>query len=692
MKRKASSDALMTRMRKKSDRASSVKRVGVRAKGPSQTSVGPLLRPIGLVLREMRRINDPALVYRSPLATALEYAEDASGHLLRNYLALQPLEPLWSFQREAVDFLVRRESDPEGVGCRGAMLCDEMGLGKSKDALTAILEQNQRAARISGRRFNGTTLIICRHNLIQNWVTELQTFPRDAFEYLILKRDHGDYQAHHFEHCCDIVFLTYSAVVALHRRRHKPGGDLLFGVEWHRVIADESHVFAVAKTEHAIAMFQLRAHIKWILSGTPTRNRRSDMVTMLRFIGVPGVSGSSNLASLCERVLLRRTRESLGEGEVPTFQSVTRRIQLVEFATVPERVLYYLYAKYALRRHSSAARGRTSVIQLIQLLRQLCINPGIVKGLVLPGGLLTIGGSTAPDLFPVTDARAMPDEALTLREFMSQWVNKAVRITYSEGEAYAREGEQVSPSFLWDPLHNHGWVDEDREHYKFLFQECCRTEGEWGLTEQMFVKGPESRTKEMLCHIMDRTLRLDQPSSKERAVLRYVAETPNEDKLIIYSNYVAVLVSLDRLLRLCGVRTVLVTGQTNRPEVNDTLLGEFTCNEGIKVLLITLKLGSEGLNMSAANHILIVDPWWNPFIMEQAEHRVQRAAQRKAIFIVYFIMDHTIELYMLRHTMRKKQLLTNLLEGGAEEDDGPVLSAKEASLLFDYRVEVDCVV
>jgi SNF2 family DNA or RNA helicase len=700
MKRKSSADTLMGRMKRETE-----KRVALRAGpdvkregGNSPQSPPPPRRPIALVLSEMRGINDCALVYRSPLATALEYAQDPQGLLLRKYLRLASPTPLWAFQKSAVEFMKRREADSEEVGCRGGLLCDEPGLGKSKDALTVILEENQAMARDTGQRFNGATLLVCSNILIKNWLAELQTFPRDAFEYLILKKRESHQEPLYYSKCCDLVFTTYSTVSAVHRRHQlnpeeedDPHYRILFQTEWHRLVADEAHIFVVEKTDYAVSMFHLRAQRKWGLSGTPTRNHRTDLVTLLHFIGLSEVRETTNMTQLCEKVLLRRTRESLAlspnpsvEG-LPSFKSVSRRIELVEFDSAPERILYYMYAKYALLR-KGRRRMKTTVTQMIQLLRQLCISPAIVKKLVLPQGLLTIGGNHPPgDLFPpsTTDSESEEDEeALTLREFMSQWRGKGVRVTHSEGGGEERH-------FVWDPFGERGQFDlvgeeDDREHYQFLFEQFCLTRGRWHMTEEASSQEsmPLEKTHAMVRHLVVRTLRLDMPSVKERAILKYVAETPREDKIIIYSNYVAVLVGLNRWLEETGMRTVLVTGQTNRPEVNDSLLNEFACDSSIKVLLITLKLGSEGLNISEANHVIVVDPWWCPFIMEQAEYRVQREKQRKSIFIVYFAMARTIEVHMLNYTMKKKLLLESILSADSPSEES------EVSQLFDYRVEI----
>lgn len=655
-------------------------------------------RPVHLLLAEMRRTNDASLVYKSPLATAIEYAQDCGGTLLRNYTAVTAKEPLWSVQRDAVDFMKRRESDFDGQGCAGGMLCDEMGLGKTKDALVTILEQNQAWAQQTQRRFNGPTLVVCRHILIKNWINELQAFPREAFEYAVLtttSRNHST-DSGYFTRCCDLVFTTYSTVqttFAKHRSRLAAAAaaaqdedddnndddalyNILFGVEWRRVVADEAHVFVVETTASAEAMMALRAHSKWVLTGTPVQNSRSDIVTFLRFNGLSGVTDDvARLRAYLQHMMLRRTRQSLvGMENIPVFKPVDRRIQQVHF-TPAEQMLYYLYAKYALLRGNGQSHA-VKTTQMIQMMRQLCLCPTMLERLARPCGLRVVGEPAVEVTRRHGRKKHVTDnDGVTLEAYFAQWDDDAdLCIKYSD-EGVSRCELEWRPRY---PYQQKG----DKKYYRTLRRQ-------WEESPEAVVTAdpeqPQEKTEAMVRHMKRHALRLDQPSSKEAAIVNYIRHTPQDDKIIVYSNYVGFLVSLNHWLQVAGFRTVLVTGQTNKKDMNDALLDEFDCNPCIRVLLITLKLGGEGLNIAVANHVLFADPWWNPSILEQAEHRVQRASQEKEISVVYFIVKDTIEEHMLKHLANKKTLLPSLLEEAEETEE---LDERAASLLFNYRVDI----
>lgn len=96
-------------------------------------------------------------------------------------------------------------------------------------------------------------------------------------------------------------------------------------------------------------------------------------------------------------------------------------------------------------------------------------------------------------------------------------------------------------------------------------------------------------------------------------------------------------------------------------------LAQFSDDLGIKILLISLMAGSVGLNLVAANNVLIVDPWWNPAVEEQAIERLHRIGQYKEVNIYKFITVGTVEENVLDVQERKRELRHRLFECDKEE-------------------------
>src|SRR5690606_26640996 len=100
-------------------------------------------------------------------------------------------------------------------------------------------------------------------------------------------------------------------------------------------------------------------------------------------------------------------------------------------------------------------------------------------------------------------------------------------------------------------------------------------------------------------------------------------------KALVFSQFVSMLTLIRRTLDERGVRYTYLDGQTNnRQEQVDT----FQSNPDIPLFLISLKAGGLGLNLTAADYVIHVDPWWNPAVELQATDRTHRIGQDKPVF------------------------------------------------------------
>ncbi|MEA1867667.1 MAG: C-terminal helicase domain-containing protein, partial [Thermodesulfobacteriota bacterium] len=106
----------------------------------------------------------------------------------------------------------------------------------------------------------------------------------------------------------------------------------------------------------------------------------------------------------------------------------------------------------------------------------------------------------------------------------------------------------------------------------------------------------------------------------------------------------------------------------------------FQDNEDIKLFLISLKAGGLGLNLTAADYVFIVDPWWNPAVELQAVDRTHRIGQDKKVFTYRFITAETVEEKVLALQEKKRELVSAILSGG--QDMLRQLSREDLDLLF----------
>ena len=100
------------------------------------------------------------------------------------------------------------------------------------------------------------------------------------------------------------------------------------------------------------------------------------------------------------------------------------------------------------------------------------------------------------------------------------------------------------------------------------------------------------------------------------------------------------------------------------------------------MFLISLKAGGTGLNLTAADYVIHMDPWWNPAVEDQASDRAHRMGQKRPVTIYRFVCRGTIEERILELHARKRDLADGLLE--STELTGK-LSAEELMRLISFE-------
>lgn len=148
-------------------------------------------------------------------------------------------------------------------------------------------------------------------------------------------------------------------------------------------------------------------------------------------------------------------------------------------------------------------------------------------------------------------------------------------------------------------------------------------------------------------------------------------------KVLIFSSFVKHLEILADLFRRRGWKYALLTGSTNnRP----TEIAHFTDQEDVQAFLISLKAGGVGLNLTQADYVFIIDPWWNPAAESQAIARAHRIGQNKQVIAYRFITQNSIEEKILHLQDEKKKLAETFI---TDNDASPVLTDKQWASLLD---------
>jgi SNF2 family DNA or RNA helicase len=116
-------------------------------------------------------------------------------------------------------------------------------------------------------------------------------------------------------------------------------------------------------------------------------------------------------------------------------------------------------------------------------------------------------------------------------------------------------------------------------------------------------------------------------------------------------------------------------------QARDDAVRAFTENDDVKVMLVSLKAGNAGLNLTAASRVIIMDPFWNPYIEAQAVDRAHRMGQLKAVSVHRVLVENTVEDRIVALQEKKRELVDSALDESAAKSIGR-LSAQDLAYLF----------
>jgi non-specific serine/threonine protein kinase len=179
--------------------------------------------------------------------------------------------------------------------------------------------------------------------------------------------------------------------------------------------------------------------------------------------------------------------------------------------------------------------------------------------------------------------------------------------------------------------------------------------------------------------IINDTEKFENHSVKLDELVRELTENTGEHKALVFSQFLGMLALIRAELTAKGIPFVYFDGSSTNVEREKAIV-EFQENTECKVFLISLKAGGVGLNLTAADYVYIVDPWWNPAVEQQAIDRTHRIGQTKAVFAYRFICKDTIEEKMLLLQERKRLLAEDLIS-----DDSAImkrLTREDIAYLF----------
>ena len=175
-------------------------------------------------------------------------------------------------------------------------------------------------------------------------------------------------------------------------------------------------------------------------------------------------------------------------------------------------------------------------------------------------------------------------------------------------------------------------------------------------------------------------------SAKIRHLLTILHRESSTNKFIVFSQFTSMLDLIEPFLKRDNLTFTRYDGSM-RNDLREASLDRLRNNSRIRILLCSLKCGSLGLNLTAASRVVILEPFWNPFVEEQAIDRVHRLNQTRDVIVYKLTIANTVEARIL-DLQEKKRALAKAAIGGDGKAAGK-LSMKDILNLFKRDAEHD---
>ncbi|KAA8644531.1 hypothetical protein EYZ11_009570 [Aspergillus tanneri] len=173
------------------------------------------------------------------------------------------------------------------------------------------------------------------------------------------------------------------------------------------------------------------------------------------------------------------------------------------------------------------------------------------------------------------------------------------------------------------------------------------------------------------------------PSTKIKHLMKILRRESADHKFIVFSVFTSMLDKIEPFLKRTGIGFARYDGSM-RNDHREASLDKLRNNSATRVLLCSLRAGALGLNLTAASRVVILEPFWNPFVEEQAIDRVHRLNQTVDVKIYKLIIKDTVEERIIDLQDRKRELANVTIEG---KTAAAKLTMKDMMALFGRDAE-----
>ena len=559
---------------------------------------------------------------------------------------------------------------------------------------------------VSIERAPCTTLVVAPMSLLAQWHSEAENASKEGSLKSMVY--YGNEKSANLQTlCCEVnaasapnvIITSYGVVLSEFNQVAARNGDRgghggLFSVNYFRVILDEAHHIKNRSSKTAKACYELAAEHRWVLTGTPIVNRLEDLFSLVRFLRVEPWSNfsfwktfitvpfeSKNfmraldvVQTVLEPLVLRRTKDMktpTGEALVPLPPKTVDIID-VELSK-PEREVYdhiFTRAKRTFAANVDAGtvmKAYTSIFAQILRLRQSCCHPILTRNQNLV--------ADEEDAAEAADAANGLADDMDLQSLIERFT--AATDDLSDANAFGAhvleqirdEAENECPICSEEPMilqtvtgcwHSAckkcllDYITHQTDKGELPRCFSCREfinsrdifevvrddsdpddDGKPKLSLQRLGSNSSAKVGALLSHL--KTLRKELPGTKS----------------VVFSQFTSFLSLIEPALTRASIPFVRLDGSMAQ-KARAAVLSEFAASKKGVVLLLSLRAGGVGLNLTMAKRVYMMDPWWSFAVEAQAIDRVHRMGQTEEVKVCRFIVKESVEERMLKIQDRKK--------------------------------------
>jgi len=476
------------------------------------------------------------------------------------------------------------------------ILADEMGLGKTIQTIAFL-------AHLKEKGDGGPHLIIVPSSTMENWKKELQLWAPDIEVVTYWgsqdERRHLRLQLVQDELDYDVILTTYNMVISSAEDR-----VLFKKMEFHYVVFDEAHMLKNMASQRYEQLMKIRCSRKLLLTGTPLQNNLIELMSLLIFV-MPGMFAKKKeqlkkMFSLFPKQQDESERSNYEKDRIAHAKRIMkpfflRRLKADVLTDLPQKIA-------TVERVPMSTRQAEIYYKMVADYKDRAAK-------IAETGQSASGADSAIGM--LMNLRKTANHPLLIRDqYDDHKLGVIARLlkTRDSGHKDALESYIIEDLQTMSDFDIHKTCETYRciEHLALGNHLLCDS-GKFQLLDDML------------------------PKIRGRG-----------DRVLIFSQFTMLLDVLERYLKIRGHKYMRLDGQTPVQERGD-LIDKFNRDEEIFIFILSTRAGGLGINLTAANTVILHDLDFNPYNDKQAEDRCHRVGQTKEVTVIRFTSEDTIE-------------------------------------------------